>query len=167
MIVVADASPIIFLGKIDCLALIGRLFKGQVYLPQSACDEMLAPPLAPAEARSLQSFLARCRIEAVARPRQFATAMSQADHDALTLAVRRRADLLLADDRLMREMARVEHIRPMGTLGILLRAQAAGLHHASETRRLVDILIRRHSFRIGIEVYEAVLERIDVTGGGP
>ena len=160
MTLVADASPLIFLAKVDCLNLISRLFKGPVRIPESVRDEVLAPPTPTAEEQVLRSFLDRSRIEPVANPRRFAAALSRADNDALTLAVRIRADLLLADDRLLRELARVEHIRPMGTLGILLRAQEQEIHRPADTQKLVDALIRRHGFRIGIEVYRATLERI-------
>ena len=160
MIVVADASPLIFLGKIGQLGLIPALFKGTVLIPASVRDEVLAPPLSPAEARVLGTFLGRCGIVKVARPERFSAAMSRADSDALTLAIRRHAALLLADERLLRDMAVIERIRPIGTLGILLSALRNGMLTAKETRLHIDTLIRDHRFRIGIALYEAVLTRL-------
>ena len=157
MIVVADASPLIFLGKIGRLGLIGALFEGSVLVPASVRDEVLAPPIWPAEARVLSAFLGRCEIVKVARPERFSAAMSRADNDALTLALRKRADVLLADERLLRDMARIEGIRPVGTVGVLLLAMRQGLLTPAETRRHVDVLIRDHRFRIGIALYEAIL----------
>ena len=58
-------------------------------------------------------------------------------------------------------MAAAEGIRPLGTLGVLLRAMRKDLLSPVETRKLVDVLIRLHSFRIGIEVYQAVLAEIE------
>jgi predicted nucleic acid-binding protein len=161
MIVVADASPLIFLAKIEKLILIPRLFAGELLVPSSVRDEVLAAPIAPAEALALGAFLASCRVVGVRRPRRFAAALSRADSEALTLALRRRADLLLSDERLLRAMARLEGVRPMGTLGVLLRAHRAGMLSATEARTLVETLIREHRFRIGIEVYEAVQRAID------
>ena len=86
--------------------------------------------------------------------------MSAADNAALTLAIRRKATLLLCDERVTRLMAENEGIRPLGTLGILLRATRAGLLTRRETRQMVDLLIRAHGFRIGIELYQAVLAEI-------
>lgn len=160
MIVVADASPLIFLGKIGQLDLIPALFKGLVFVPSSVRDEVLAPPISPAETRVLSAFLGRCQVVKVARPQRFSAAMSRADNDALTLALRKHADLLLADDRLMRDMAGVEHIRPIGTLGLLLLAMRKDLLTRAETRLHVDTLIRDHRFRIGIALYEAVLTHL-------
>src|ERR1035437_7970237 len=160
MIVVADASPLIFLGKIGQLGLIPVLFEGTVWIPSSVRNEVLAPPISPAETRVLSAFLARCQIVKVARPERFSSSMSRADNDALTLALRKHADLLLADERLLRDMAVIEGIRPVGTLGILLLAMRKGLLSAAETRLHVDTLIRDHRFRIGIALYEIVLAHL-------
>jgi predicted nucleic acid-binding protein len=160
MIVVADASPLIFLGKIGQLGLIPAIFEGPVWIPSSVRDELLAPPVSPAEVRVLSAFLGHCEIVKVARPERFSAAMSRADNDALTLALRKRADVLLADERLLRDMAAIERIRPVGTLGVLLMAMRKGVLTAAETRRHVDTLVRDHRFRIGIALYEAVLARI-------
>jgi predicted nucleic acid-binding protein len=72
MIVVADASPLIFLDKIRRLALIHRVFAGEVHVPTIVRDEVLGPAAAAEETPELESFLRRCRIEAVPRPRHFA-----------------------------------------------------------------------------------------------
>ena len=160
MIVVADASPLIFLGKIGQLELIPALWKAAVWIPVSVRDEILAPPISPAEARVLGAFLDHCEISKVTHPIRFSTAMSHADNGALTLALRKHADLLLTDERLMRDMATIEHIRPMGTLGILLLAMRKRLLTAAETRRHVDALIRDHRFRIGIALYDVVLAHL-------
>jgi predicted nucleic acid-binding protein len=164
VIIVADASPVIFLGKIRQLPLISRLLRGTILVPEVIADEIMASPISPAETRVLGKFLEKCRVLKVARPRSFAAALSRADNAALTLAVRKRADVLLADERLLRELAEIEGIRPFGTLGVLLRSMEKGYLPPSETRRLVDELIREHSFRISIEVYRAALDRIGRPG---
>ena len=87
--------------------------------------------------------------------------MSRADNAAVTLAVRMKADVLLADDRIIRRIATVEGIRPLGTLGVLLQAMRRGLLNGQEVRSIVDDLIGSHSFRIGVELYAAVLREID------
>jgi predicted nucleic acid-binding protein len=160
MIVVADASPLIFLGRIGQLGLISSLFEGSVWIPASVRDEVLAPPISPAEDRVLRAFLETCHIVTVTQPEHFSAAMSRADNDALTLALRKRADLLLTDERLMREMSAVERIKPVGTLGVLLLAMRKGVLTATEARQHLDALVRDHRFRIGIALYEAVLARI-------
>ena len=160
MIIVADASPLIFLGKIGQLDLIGRLFPGTVLVPQSVRDEVLTGSISPVEEQSLRAFLKTCSLERVPNPKHHAGALSGADNEALTLAVRHRASLLLCDDRLLRQMAMVEGIRPMGTLGILLRSLDMSLLTRIQVRRFAENLIQQHQFRISIEVYDAIMQRL-------
>ncbi len=161
MIVVADASPLIFLAKIRQLDLLHRLLGSGILVPFPVSCEVLTPDLDQAERDALEAFLGSCLIERIPRPRVFAGAMSAADNAALTLAIRRNADTLLCDERLTRLMAETEGIRPLGALGVLLRATRTGLLAPPEARRLVDVLVRTHSFRIGIELYQAVLREVE------
>lgn len=167
MIVVADASPLIFLAKLRQLDLIPRLLPGDILIPRVVCAEVMRPGIDPVEADTLTSFLGRCSIRSVPRPRSFASAMSAADNAALTLAVRSKASFLLCDERVTRVMAENEGIRPLGTLGILLRSCQAGRLTVIETRRMIDLLIRSHGLRIGVEVYQAVLARLEASPGAP
>lgn len=160
MILVADASPLIFLGKAGQLELLPALFPGELLVPASVRDEVMAPPLPPAEELVLTRFLERCSIVTVEVLSHFGAGLSRADGEVLTLAVARRADRLLADERLLRRAAQTEGLTAIGTLGVLLAALRAGRLTPEETRGTVDELIREHRFRIGIEVYQAVLERI-------
>ena len=73
-------------------------------MPQQVRDEVVARPLDPAESDELHRFLATVRMERVDSPRAFAAGMSRADNAAMTLAVRLEADLLLADDRIVRRL---------------------------------------------------------------
>lgn len=160
MIVAADASPLIFLGKIRRLDLIHTLLGRDVRIPKAVCNELLVEGLDPVEKETLESFLAHCRIEPVRKPRRFAAAMSAADNAALTLAIRSKADFLLCDERVTRMMAEIEGIRPLGTLGILLRATRKKIISRKEAQRLIDLLVATHRFRIGVEVYQAVLAEL-------
>ncbi len=166
MIVVADASPLIFLAKVRRLEIVGRALGRDVRVPRQVAEEVLSPGADPAEIREIEEFLANCRVEVVRRPRRFASGMSRADNAALTLAVRENADFLLCDERISRLMAEAEGIRPVGTLGVLLRAMRVDLLSATETRTLVDRLVQDHGFRIGIELYREVLRQIDDYGVG-
>lgn len=161
MIVVADASPLIFLGKIRRLDLINELYGRDIRVPRSVAAEVLSADAAPVEVETLKAFLRQCRVESVRRPRSFASAMSRADNDALTLSLRARADLLLCDDKLTRRMAEIEGIRPMGTLGILLNAAKQQILSASEAKALLGQLIEFHHFRISIAVYQAAIRALD------
>lgn len=161
MIVVADSSPIIFLGKIRRLDLIHRVVGRDVRVPRAVSRELLVEEINPVEREGIDEFLAKCRIEPVRNPRRFSRAMSAADNAALTLAIRSKADYLLCDDRITRSMAEIEGVRALGTLGVLLRAARGKILSRREVRRLIDLLISAHNFRIGVEVYQEVLKELD------
>ena len=160
MIVIADASPLIFLAKVRRLDLIPALLGQDIRVPKSVADEVVALGTDPVEAEVLNAFLRQCRIETVELPRRFASAMSQADNEVLTSAIRIGAEWLLCDDRVTRRMAETEGIRPLGTLGILLRCMHQKLIVPGETRTLVNRLVESHNFRVGIAVYQAILKEI-------
>ncbi len=161
MIVVADASPLIFLAKIRRLALVPAVLGSDIRVPRAVREEVLTPRTDSAEADVLADFLAICRVENVTNVRRFASAMSAADNEALTLAVRRRADILLCDDRIVRLMAETEGVQPLGTLGLLLRAMRQTRLTPAETRKAVDALVRSHGFRIDTALYLAVVRTIE------
>jgi predicted nucleic acid-binding protein len=158
--VVADACPLIFLAKLRCLELLDTLFAGPILIAESVRQEVLADPVTPDEAEGLGRFLLTAWVEEVSFTRRYASAMSRSDQETLALAERGRADLLLTDDRLVREMAAVAKIRPMGTLGVLVLAMRKKVLTKKETQALVETLIRCHKFRISIELYEQVLRTI-------
>lgn len=166
MIMVADASPLIFLAKLGRLDLIQAAKKADLHLSALAQNEVLVPGMAEEERRTLDDFLAHARVHPPRKRASYATALSQADNDTLGLAIRLRAPFVLADDRLLRAMAEAQGIRPFGTLGILLAALRQGHITKNEARRLLDALVGLHDFRIGIEVYQAVISQIDAPPAG-
>jgi predicted nucleic acid-binding protein len=61
----------------------------------------------------------------------------------------------------VRRLAAAEGVRPIGTLGVLLRTVSRGHLRPTIARRDIDNLIRLHGFRIGIEVYQEVFRRLE------
>jgi len=160
MTAVADASPLIFLGKIRRLDLLHRLFPGKLVVTKSVRREILAPPIPADEEILLGAFLAKCRVAAPSSAKAFAKGLSAADNDVIALAIELKADLVIADDSLLRRVAEVENLRAVGTLGVLLRAVRAGLESRETAHACLEDLIRHHGFRIGIEVYEAFVSNL-------
>ncbi len=161
MIMVVDASPVIFLAKLRRLDLIQAERTVDVHLSALVQDEILVPGEAKEERRAVEDFLAHAHVHPSRKKALFATALSRADNDTLALAIQLHAHCLLADDRILRAMAEAQGIRPLGTLGILLDALRHSILSKGEARRLLDALVGLHDFRIGIEVYQAVIAQID------
>jgi predicted nucleic acid-binding protein len=58
MIVVADASPLIFLAKIRKLDLLHALFRQDIRLPRAVCREVVVPGMDPIELEVLEVYQA-------------------------------------------------------------------------------------------------------------
>ena len=160
MILIADAAPVIFLAKINQLALVHELFKAEIIGPSAINDEILDPGIPADEERSIRNFLVKCKVIHLEDPEIFAQSLSQADNCVLTLAHREKADIILSDDRLLRKVADMEGFRVTGTLGILLRGINRSLLSPKKAADLPDQLVEEHHFRISIKVYQAARKAI-------
>lgn len=160
MIFIADAAPIIFLGKINQLSLIPDLFDAEILVPSVAKDEILGPNVPPDEERVLTAFLCNCKVVYLTNPDIFAKGMSFVDNCVLTLAHKEHADIVLSDDRLLRRMAILEGFHVAGTIGILLRATKESLLSTKNAGDLLGQLVEEHNFRISTRVYGAARKAI-------
>ncbi|MCK5203055.1 MAG: DUF3368 domain-containing protein [Desulfobacterales bacterium] len=160
MILVADAAPLIFLAKINQLSLLVELFKAEIFVPSAVSKEILGPEVPPDEERLLTAFLSGCKVVNLRKPINFAQALSIADNCILTLASRKRAAIVLSDDRLLRKTAVIEGFRVIGTLGILLRATKNSILTVENTEILIEQLVEEHNFRISTSVYDAARKAI-------
>jgi len=163
--VVCDASPLIFLAKLDRLELIGELLGERVVVLECVAREVASEQAGPVEAARLRRFLERAevvRTESVAR---LSRALSKCDEATLAWAVSHRPDWLLADERLLRRIAVAEGLRVMGFLGLLVAGSRSGALSIEEARATVNEAVSRHGCRISIALYRRVMQTLDATGG--
>lgn len=151
MVIVADASPLINLAGLGQLGLLPALY-GTVALPQRVWDEVVthgagrpgAAEVSTADWISVQP----------APLTQIWPALHQGEAEAITLALRLRADVLLMDEALGRGIATQHGLRVTGVVGVLLAARRRGL--VTAVRPLLDQL-RAAGFRLSSSVYEQAL----------
>jgi predicted nucleic acid-binding protein len=158
LIVVADSSPLIFLAKLDRLSLLTQLYGSRFVVPEPVKKEVLRPKVPSDDAYVLNNFLESCTVLPVRKPRRFARALSEADNAVLTLAVRKKAERLLVDERLMRRIAEAEGIVATGTIGILFAGALAGHLTPGEAEAALNKLVRSAGFRISIAVYNTAMD---------
>jgi predicted nucleic acid-binding protein len=158
--VVTDACPVIFLAKLDRLALIRELFPGSILVPASVRQELSQSVIPLDEQRRIREFLKHCRIEAVRSSRFSSLALSLPDRHVLTLARKHPNALVLTDDSLVRRIARAEGLPVAGTLGILIRAVRVKLITQQEALQAVDELVAQHRLRISVELYQETIRQI-------
>jgi predicted nucleic acid-binding protein len=125
MILVADASALIALATCDSLTLLEAIF-GDVLVPEAVFSEVTA--LDKPQSMRLRSYL-HGKVRAVDMQR-FVYLDAFADvgeTQAMLLYKEVAADYLLIDDKRGRKVAKINQIKTVGSLGVLLQAKRAGI----------------------------------------
>jgi len=159
-VIVADACPVIFLAKLDRLALIHGVFPGTILLPASVLRELTGNTIPHSEQQRIRQFLKHCHIETVHNPGFPASALSLADRHVLTLAKKHPRSLILTDDSVVRRIAWAEGLSVTGTLGIIIRAVRGKLISTSKALHAVDELVMEHQLRISVDLYQETMRQI-------
>jgi predicted nucleic acid-binding protein len=158
MIVVSDASPLIFLAKLDRLHLLPGLFGTKITVLQCVSDEVLNDRAGLLEKVRLRDFLKEsAEVVSFEESDIESNSLSASDQYSLTYCERHHADWLIADERLLRRVARAKGISTMGFLGILIQAVKAGLLTKRQAKRDFESVIGEHDLRISIVLYQRIL----------
>ena len=153
MIVVSNASPIIFLWKIKKLDSLFRLYK-TVYIPKKVFED-----LSKQEDDYFKSYLPYFKIEKI-EGKLLSFQLHKGESEAINLAIRKKADLILLDDKKARIVAKSMGIRIKGTLGLLLTFLDKKFIAYNEFKILLDNLINAN-FRIDITLYKEALKEAE------
>ena len=159
MIVVSDTSPILNLARIGRLDLLPALYQ-QVIIPEAVYAELTVSKrdLPPAIDLASEPWLTIAVPKDKARVQKLREDLDPGEAEAIVLAIERRADLLLVDERRARRIAANAGLTVTGLLGTLARAKLAGL--IPEAKPVLDELIRTARFWIGPELYQEVLKEL-------
>ena len=156
-IVVSDTSPIRALHHLGILTVLERLY-GQVYIPDAVAKELgrtrrrfssLDPSTYP--------FLSVQSPQDLSKVRELERRLDGGEAAALVLAMERKADVVLIDERLGREVARELGLPVIGVLGILIEAKDRNL--VSALRPLLDRLQKELDFYLSSSLVIDVLRR--------
>ena len=128
-VVVADTGPLIGMARADCLSLLQQLYKS-IIIPPAVLEELRISSDRPG-ARAVAAAIRAGWIETVnlQKPVDFPAFPSLVDAgeaESIQLALEKKADLLIIDDKKGRKVAERKGIRIMGTGGILISAKRAG-----------------------------------------
>jgi hypothetical protein len=152
-VVVCDASPLIFLAKLDCLHLIPALLGEVIIILRCVADEVLSPSCDASERRRLQDFLKTVEIVHDGHCAYESQTLSRSDCLTLTYAVANKVAWLVVDERLLRRIATEEGLRVVGFLGLLIQAADKGLITKVSAKGLIDSAISDHGMHISINLY--------------
>lgn len=151
-----DASPIIFLAKINQLSVINTLFPTGISVLQCIIDEIYSYSVPIEEDLAIKDFLAQCTVHNHRKKNITASSLSDNDTILLSFAILKHIDLLITDDNVVRKVAAHENIPSIGTLGILIKTVEYDVLPPGRVLQDINDLIENHQFRISIEVYQRV-----------
>lgn len=149
--VVCNASPLIFLAKINSLRLLDDY---SLHIPNQVKDEVLAGhKKGKADACLILDYLDARKIEPVrvVPLRSFPAALGSGEKASITLAVRLNLKTIFIDESKARSVARVYGLEPKGTLGILWESYRDGKLNKAGIERLIYELVEK-GFRIKEEL---------------
>lgn len=149
MRVVSNSSPLIFLGKLDALALLADCFES-VAVPDAVMDEI--------QGHALPAFIKPHSLSAEGQGfiEGAVGRLHRGELSAMRLALEQRADLLLMDDLAARRKAGRLGLTVMGTVGVLLLANHRGRLPREEVLDMIARLRDQHN----LYLTEAVAHKI-------
>jgi len=159
LIVVSDTSPILNLARIGRLELLPALYH-QVIIPEAVYEELTVSKadLPPGIDLSSEPWLTIATPKDQARVQKLREDLDPGEAEAIVLAIERRADLLLVDERRARQIATAAGLTVTGLLGTVARAKLAGLIPLAQP--VLDELIQTARFWIGPQLYQEVLKEL-------
>ena len=138
--IVADASPLIFLGQLGRLDVLLAIF-GSVIVPSAVFAEATASPGRPgaqAVLRAHSAGLFAVELVGPGRASELSELVDPGEAEAIALALERGIPRVLMDDLAGRGLARRLGLTPIGTLGVLVQARRMGI--VEELPPLLDAL---------------------------
>lgn len=164
MKVVANSGPLMALGKLGQLDLLGYLYR-QVYIPSAVYNEVVIRGLERGYSDAYAARLAIQRgilvvvaVENSDLPDEISgLPLDMGEKQSLYLAIREKADLVLFDDLKAREEAGVRGITTKGTLGVIIQAHRTGRLSLDEVESLIQSIIMRDDIWIAEELCHRVL----------
>lgn len=148
-----DASPLILLGKIDRIGLLGAL-ADELVVPQAVAQEVRAKPGgAPALDQIGLRPGARIASEVAVTPELRAWDLGRGELQVLAHAALVPGSRAVLDDLAARRCAQALGLPVIGTLGVVLRARRKGLIEAA--RPVID-----HLRRVGLHASDELIERV-------
>ena len=160
MVIISDTSPIINLARIGYLDLVPRLF-GTIIIPDFVYHEIVVVgkglPGAKEIAEADWVQTATCTNSTLVE--KLLLNLDRGEAEAIALAIELHADNILIDEYLGRRIAVEYKLRPLGILGILLKAKSEGV--ISEIKPIIDDLRKIARFFIHQKLYNQVLALAD------
>jgi hypothetical protein len=162
--VIANASPLIALAKIDRFSLLKQLFE-EIWIPDAVWEEVVVQGMGKPAADLTLAAKQELWLQRHSTVDKLAVEVLQAtlgagEAEAIVLAQEVSAKWILLDDDLARAQAERLGLRVKGSVGILLAGYRA--HHIDDLRADMNML-RTQGFWLSDQLYRIVLEKAGYT----
>ncbi len=157
MKLVSNSSPLIFLAKLNFLEL---LSKDQIFIPTNVHKELLAKE--SVEKDKLMKFFNEKNIKIISpKNNQIQSdSLGKGEMETINLAIENNIPHVLIDDKRARSLARIQNLKPLGTLWTILRAFKNKELTKAQARELIYDL-PSIGFRIDQEFLFQILKKLD------
>ena len=155
MKVVSNASPLIFLAKIERLDLLNSY---EATIPQQVYEEVIKGIESRDDAQKIKSLVERkiIRIEETEIAKELEQHnLGNGEKAAISLAISKNIGHILLDEKKARRAARFNKLKPIGTVGILLEAHKNNKINKKEINELIKKLIEN-----GYRMNEALILKL-------
>ncbi len=152
MRIVSNASPLIFLSKINSLGLLQHCFQ-----------QTLVPPGVVAEVGiDLPRFIDRQPLSDLGEAYVTGAigSLHRGELEALVLAREQKADVIALDDGPARRRAVKMGLRPIGTIGLLVLFRGRGLLNAATAIEKLDQLVDQHGLYLSDSLLDEARQRL-------
>ncbi|MBI3797688.1 MAG: DUF3368 domain-containing protein [Deltaproteobacteria bacterium] len=151
---ISNTSPLFYLHRLRHLDLLQKLY-GRITVPAAIVNELKAGRDQGEDAPEVADY-SWIEVRPVRVPQLIGliTDLGPGEAEVLALALEEAGSLVILDDRLAREVAKLQNVRITGTAGVLLKAKQEG--HISAVAPLLDQLTQL-GFRLGDAVKASIL----------
>lgn len=148
-LVISNTSPLFYLHRLRHLELLRELYQ-RIIVPEAVVRELEAGRDQGEDAPKVTNY-GWIEVRSVRVPQliQLITDLGSGEAEVLALALEEPDTLVILDDRLARNMAKLQNLRITGTAGVLLKAKQEG--HTSAVAPLLNELTQ-----LGFRLSEAV-----------
>ncbi len=155
---VVNASPLILLGKIDQIALLGAMAR-EIVVPRAVIREISAKPDGERTVQTLMALESAIVVDDEVPPANILSwDLGPGETQVISHAVMHSADRVVIDDLEARRCAKAMGLTIIGTLGIVGRAKAQGL---IERAGPVVQRLRETGLYASDEIVQKLLQEVD------
>lgn len=160
MEIVSNASPLIFLAKIERMDLLNGY---EVTIPKQVYEEINKGIESKDDAQKIKTLVERSiikveEIEIIKELEQHN--LGKGEKAAISLAINKKVGLVLLDERKARRTAKFHNLKPIGTICILIEAWKNNKLNKKELKELIKKLIGK-GYRINEALIISLLNEIE------